>query len=92
VFGVAFLYAGNLWFLFIVEVAPCGWDSNEAFQVAEKRSEERHNEQSREINLRLAPFAAAINKIEHEIGTVTIMERLYKAENGLIKGKPASEQ
>ena len=25
VFGVAFLYAGSLWFLFIVEVAPCGW-------------------------------------------------------------------
>ena len=25
VFGVAFLYSGNLWFLFIVEVPPCGW-------------------------------------------------------------------
>ena len=25
VFGVAFLYAGSLWFLFIVEVPPCGW-------------------------------------------------------------------
>ena len=24
-FEVAFLYAGSLWFLFIVEVAPCGW-------------------------------------------------------------------
>ena len=24
-FGVAFLYAGSLWFLFIVEVPPCGW-------------------------------------------------------------------
>ena len=24
-FGVAFLYAGSLWFLFIVEVSPCGW-------------------------------------------------------------------
>ena len=23
--GVAFLYAGSLWFSFIVEVAPCGW-------------------------------------------------------------------
>ena len=22
-FGVAFLYAGSLWFLFIVEVSPC---------------------------------------------------------------------
>ena len=25
-FGVAFLYAGSLWFLFIVEVPRCGWD------------------------------------------------------------------
>ena len=25
VFGVAFLYAGSLWFLFIVEVPLCGW-------------------------------------------------------------------
>ena len=25
VFGVAFLYAGSLWFLFIMEVPPCGW-------------------------------------------------------------------
>ena len=25
VFGVAFLYAGSLWFLFIVKVPPCGW-------------------------------------------------------------------
>ena len=25
VFGVAFLYSGNLWFLFIVEVPRCGW-------------------------------------------------------------------
>ena len=24
-FGVAFLYSGNLWFLFIVEVAFYGW-------------------------------------------------------------------
>ena len=24
-FGVAFLYAGSLWFLFIVKVPPCGW-------------------------------------------------------------------
>ena len=24
-FGVAFLYVGSLWFLFIVEVPPCGW-------------------------------------------------------------------
>ena len=24
-FGVTFLYVGSLWFLFIVEVAPCGW-------------------------------------------------------------------
>ena len=24
-FGVAFLYARSLWFLFIVEVPPCGW-------------------------------------------------------------------
>ena len=27
VFGVVFLYAGSLWFLFIVEVASCGWGS-----------------------------------------------------------------
>ena len=29
VFGVTFLYAGSLWFLFIVEVSPCecGWMS-----------------------------------------------------------------
>ena len=28
-FGVAFLYSGSLWFLFIVEVPPCGrgWTS-----------------------------------------------------------------
>ena len=26
VFGVAFLYSGSLWFLFIVEVPCCGWD------------------------------------------------------------------
>ena len=26
-FGVAFLCAGSLWFLFIVEVPPCGWGS-----------------------------------------------------------------
>ena len=25
-FGVAFLYAGSLCFLFILEVAPYGWD------------------------------------------------------------------
>ena len=25
VFGVAFLYSGSLWFLFIVEVPCCGW-------------------------------------------------------------------
>ena len=25
VFGVAFTYSGSLWFLFIVEVPPCGW-------------------------------------------------------------------
>ena len=25
VFGVAFLYSGSLWFLFIVEVPRCGW-------------------------------------------------------------------
>ena len=25
VFGVAFLYSGSLWFLFIMEVPPCGW-------------------------------------------------------------------
>ena len=25
VFGVAFLYSGTLWFLFIVEVPRCGW-------------------------------------------------------------------
>ena len=25
VFGVAFLYSGSLWFLFIVDVPPCGW-------------------------------------------------------------------
>ena len=25
VFGVAFLYSGDLWFLFIVEVSPSGW-------------------------------------------------------------------
>ena len=25
VFGVAFLYSGGLWFLFIVEVSPSGW-------------------------------------------------------------------
>jgi len=25
VFGVAFLYSDNLWFLFIVEVPHCGW-------------------------------------------------------------------
>ena len=25
VFGVAFLYVGGLWFLFIVEVPPFGW-------------------------------------------------------------------
>ena len=25
VFGVAFLYSGSLWFLFIVEVPHCGW-------------------------------------------------------------------
>ena len=24
-FGVAFLHAGRLWFLVVVEVAPCGW-------------------------------------------------------------------
>ena len=24
--GVAFLYSGGLWFLFIVEVCPSGWD------------------------------------------------------------------
>ena len=24
-FGVAFLYSGSLWFLFIVEVPHCGW-------------------------------------------------------------------
>ena len=24
-FGVAFLYSGDLWFLFIVEVSPNGW-------------------------------------------------------------------
>ena len=24
-FGVAFLYSGGLWFLFIVEVSPSGW-------------------------------------------------------------------
>ena len=24
-FGLVFLYAGSLWFLFIVEVPPCGW-------------------------------------------------------------------
>ena len=25
VFGVAFLYSGGMWFLFIVEVSPSGW-------------------------------------------------------------------
>ena len=25
VFGMAFLYSGSLWFLFIVEVSPSGW-------------------------------------------------------------------
>ena len=25
VFGVAFVYSGSLWFLFIVEVPLCGW-------------------------------------------------------------------
>ena len=25
VFGVAFLYSGSSWFLFIVEVPHCGW-------------------------------------------------------------------
>ena len=25
VFGVAFLYAGSVWFLFITEVPPCEW-------------------------------------------------------------------
>ena len=25
VFGVAFLYSGGLWFLFIVKVSPTGW-------------------------------------------------------------------
>ena len=25
VLGVAFLYSASLWFLFIVEVHPCGW-------------------------------------------------------------------
>ena len=25
VFGMAFLYSGSLWFLFIVEVPPFGW-------------------------------------------------------------------
>ena len=24
--GVAFLYSGGVWFLFIVEVSPSGWD------------------------------------------------------------------
>ena len=24
-FGVAFLYSGSLWFLFLVEVSPGGW-------------------------------------------------------------------
>ena len=24
-FGVSFLYAGSLWFLFIVDVPPCEW-------------------------------------------------------------------
>ena len=23
--GVGFLYSGGLWFLFIMEVSPCGW-------------------------------------------------------------------
>ena len=29
VFGVAFGVAGSLWFLFIVEVPPCGWALDE---------------------------------------------------------------
>ena len=29
VFGVAFLYSGSLWFLFFVEVPPCGWGLND---------------------------------------------------------------
>ena len=31
-FGVAFMYAGSLWFLFIVEVFPCGWGWTSGFQ------------------------------------------------------------
>jgi len=29
---VAFLYAGSLWFFFIVEVPPCGWGWQMAYQ------------------------------------------------------------
>ena len=32
-FGVIFLYAGSLWFLFILELAPCGWVGLVACQV-----------------------------------------------------------
>ena len=32
VFGVAFLYSGSLWFLFIVEVPHCQWDGRVACQ------------------------------------------------------------
>ena len=31
-FGVAFLYAGSLWFLFIVHIPPCGWGWPSGFQ------------------------------------------------------------
>ena len=31
-FGVAFLYAGSLWFLFIVHIPPCGWGWLTGFQ------------------------------------------------------------
>ena len=31
-FGVAFLYSGSLWFLFIVEVPHCGWGGRVACQ------------------------------------------------------------
>ena len=33
-FGVAFLYAGSLWFLFIVEVPPCGWGWTSGLSVS----------------------------------------------------------
>ena len=29
---MAFLYVGSFWFLFIVEVPPCGWDWKVAYQ------------------------------------------------------------